>query len=352
MRTHAASTLGTIEELPPDYRDGLTAKNLAPIWPLMRAILPHDKPDRRTVPVLWRYRDLRPDLLKAGELTPIEKAERRVLALANPGLGIENMQATPSIFIGLQLILPGETAPNHRHSPSAVRMVIEGSGGYTVVQREKCPMEKGDLILTPSGLWHQHGHDGTGPVVWLDALDLPIVRALEASYAIEGEPQQVRNEPDSSQSRYRRAGLVPYRSLDARRTRYPLLRFPWREVRDALVALAEVTPKGELVQLAYINPETGRECMPVLGFSAIMLRRGETVAAPRRSASAVLHIIDGEGEAEIDGVTLNFADSDTLAVPTHAKVLLANRKTRSPAFLFQIDDAPLQRKCGFYEVFN
>ncbi len=92
--------------------------------------------------------------------------------------------------------------------------------------------------------------------------------------------------------------------------------------------------------------------MPVLGFSAIMLRPGETIAVQRRSASAVLHVIDGDGEAEVDGVTLGFGDSDTLAIPTHAKVLLANRKTRSPAFLFQIDDAPLQRKCGFYEEFN
>jgi gentisate 1,2-dioxygenase len=231
-------------------------------------------------------------------------------------------------------------------------MVIEGEGGYTVVQGEKCPMEKGDLILTPSGLWHEHGHAGKGPVIWLDALDLPIVRALEASYAVEGEPQAVRNEPDSSQSRYRRAGLVPYRSLDARRTRYPLLRYPWREVREALVALAQVTPGGEMVQVAYVNPETGRECMPVLGFSAIMLRPGETIAAPRRSASAVLHVIDGDGDVEVDGTTLTFSQSDTLAIPTHAKVLLANRSTKAPAFLFQIDDAPLQRKCGFYEVFN
>jgi gentisate 1,2-dioxygenase len=231
-------------------------------------------------------------------------------------------------------------------------MVIEGSGGFTVVQGEKCQMEKGDLILTPSGLWHEHGHEGTGPVIWLDALDLPIVHALEASYAVEGKPQTVRNEPDSSQSRYRQSGLVPYRSLDARRTRYPLLRYPWKEVREALAALAEVTPRGELVQLAYVNPETGRECMPVLGFSAIMLQPGETIAVPRRSASAVLHVVEGEGEAEVDGVTLSFGDSDVLAIPTHAKVLLANRKTKSPAYLFQIDDAPLQRKCGFYEVFK
>jgi gentisate 1,2-dioxygenase len=346
------SPLGTLDELPAAYRKGLSQKNLVPLWPVLRTALPHDKPERRTQPVIWHYRDIRPDLIRAGELTPIEKAERRVLVLANPGLGLENMKATPSIFIGLQLILPKETAPNHRHSPSAVRMVIEGSGGFTVVQGEKCPMEKGDLILTPSGLWHEHGHDGTGPVVWLDALDLPVVQALEASYAVEGEHQAVRNEPDSSQSRYRRAGLIPYRSLDARRTRYPLLRYPWKEVAEALMALADVTPKGELVQLAYVNPETGRECMPVLGFSAIMLRPGETIAVPRRSASAVLHVIDGEGEAEVDSVTMHFEDSDIIAIPTHAKILLANRRTRSPAFLLQIDDAPLQRKCGFYEIFN
>jgi len=352
METDTMTALATMDELPAAYREGLNQKNLVALWPLMRSALPHDRPDRHTVPVVWRYRDIRPDMLRAGELTPIEMAERRVLALANPGLGLENVQATPSIFIGLQMILPGETAPNHRHTPSAVRMVIEGSGGYTVVQGEKCPMEKGDLILTPSGVWHQHEHAGSGPVIWLDALDLPIIRALEASYAIEGEPQAILNEPDSSQTRYRRAGLVPYGSLSGRRTRYPLMRYPWREVQDALEALAQVTPRRELVQLAYVNPETGRECMPVLGFSAIMLRPGETIAVPRRSASAVLHVIQGEGEAEVDGVTLGFADSDTVAMPTYAKVLLANRSSKAPAFLFQIDDAPLQRKCGFYEEFN
>lgn len=341
-----------LDELPLEYRNGLTSKNLVALWPLMRAALPYNKPDRRTQPVLWRYTDIRADLLKAGDLVPIEKAERRVLILANPGLGLENVQATSSIFIGFQLILPRETAPNHRHTPSAVRMVVEGQGGFTVVQGEKCPMEKGDLILTPSGLWHQHSHEGKDPVIWLDALDFPILRQMEASYAVEGEPQVIRNEPDSSQSRYRRAGLVPYRSLDAKRQPYPLIRYPWKQVREALLALASVTAPSELIQLAYVNPETGQECMPVLGFSAIMLRPGETVTMPRRSASAVLHVIEGDGEAEIDGTPLHFSDNDTMAVPTHSRVLLANRSNKRPAFLFQIDDAPLQRKCGFYEVFE
>ncbi|MCK9914017.1 cupin domain-containing protein [Microbacteriaceae bacterium K1510] len=346
------SALGTLSELPTSYIEGLTAKNLVPLWPSLRKALPHGAPFRRTQPVVWHYNDVRPRLIEAGELTPIEKAERRVLVLANPGLGLENMQATPSIYIGLQLILPRETAPNHRHTPSAVRFVVEGEGGYTIVDGEKLPMERGDLILTPSLLWHEHRHEGSGPVIWLDALDLPTVFAQEASYAIEGPPQTVRNQPDQSQTHYRRAGLVPYRALSGPRANYPLLRYPWREVREALLAMAAVTEASEMVHLAYVNPETGVECLPVLGFSAIMLRPGETAAPPRRSASAVLHVVEGEVQAAVDGVSLNADTSDTLAVPTHAKVRIANRSAQKPAFLFQVDDAPMQRKLGFFEVFH
>lgn len=200
------SALGTLGELPTAYIDGLTAHNLVPLWPSLRKALPHGAPFRRTLPVVWHYADVRPRQLEAGELTPIEKAERRVLVLGNPGLGLENMQATPSIYIGLQLILPRETAPNHRHSPSAVRFVVEGEGGFTIVDGEKVPMERGDLILTPALLWHEHRHEGSGPVIWLDALDLPTVLAQEASYALEGPPQAVRNQPDHSQTHYRRGG--------------------------------------------------------------------------------------------------------------------------------------------------
>lgn len=346
------SSLGTLEELPAGYVNDLTAHNLVPLWPSLRRALPHGIPFRRTQPMLWRYADVRPRLLQAGELTPIEKAERRVLVLANPGLGLENMQATPSIYIGLQLILPRETAPNHRHSPSAVRFVIEGEGGFTIVDGEKLPMEPGDLILTPALLWHEHRHEGSGPVIWLDALDLPTVFAQEASYALEGSTQVPRNQPDHSQTHYRRAGLLPYQSLSGPRAAYPLLRFPWTEVRQSLQALAEVTGVDEMVHLAYVNPQTGLECLPVLGFSAIMLRAAETAKPRRRSASAVLHVVEGEIEAQIDSVTLTAGAHDTIAVPTHANVSIANKSVRRSAFLFQVDDAPMQRKLGFYEVFN
>ena len=241
-----AESLGRLEDLPADYVKAINDLSVAPLWPQLRGLLPRGQPSRATQPFMWRYQDVRPHLLRAGELTPIEKAERRVLVLCNPGHGIDKLVATPTIYVGLQLILPGEVAPNHRHTPTAVRFVIEGEGGYTTVNGEKCPMHKGDLILTPALNWHEHGHEGRGPVIWMDALDLPMIYAMEASYAIEGPSQPVRPEADASQNKYRRAGLLPYASLaQAQRPKDPQIRFPWADVRAALGALATVTDKAD-----------------------------------------------------------------------------------------------------------
>lgn len=342
--------LGRLEDLPQDYRDELEQLNLVPLWPSLRAVLPPQVPARKTRATCWPYRTIRPLLLKAGELTPIEKAERRVLVLANPGHGLEKMQASAAIYLGMQLLLPGEWAPSHRHTPNAVRMIVEGESAYTTVGGEKCTMRRGDLILTPTGLWHEHGHDGSGPVIWLDALDLPLVYGIEASYAIEGHPQPVDKPADWGAARFRSGGVVPYRSLDGVRNPYPMLRFPWQDVRRALGELASVTPRTEAVHLAYVNPETGRECLAALGFSALQLRPGEELRLPRRSASAVLHVVDGVGTAVVDDATHRFETADTLAVPTHADLMLINASGTSPAYLFVVDDAPLQRKLGIYEV--
>jgi gentisate 1,2-dioxygenase len=347
-----SENLGTLEELPVDYRQAMTAQNLVPLWPSMRAFLPQGAPRPRTRPTMWRYAEVRPLLLRAGELTPIEKAERRVLAFSNPGHELDGLHTTGTIYVGMQLILPGENAPSHRHTPSAVRLVVEGEGAFTVVNGERLPMQRGDLILTPALQWHEHSHSGTGPVVWLDALDIPLVLGMEASYAIEGKPQRVRNAPDGSVTRYRRAGLVPYDSLAASRAPYPLLRWPWIEVRAALEALASDTAASTPVHLAYINPETGAECLPTLGFSALMLRPGEELTLQRDSASAVFHVVEGHLRADIGGVALAAEDADTLAAPAHAQVSFANRSANKPAFLFRIDDAPLQRRIGIYERFT
>ncbi|WP_069865719.1 cupin domain-containing protein [Pseudomonas citronellolis] len=342
--------LGRLEDLPEEYRSALTEQNLVPLWPSLRAVLPPFKPAQRTSPTHWSYQGLRPLLLQAGELAPIEKAERRVLVLANPGHGLEKMQATSSIYLGMQLLLPGEWAPAHRHTPNAVRMIVEGEGAYTTVNGEKCPMSRGDLILTPTGLWHEHGHDGEEPVIWLDILDLPIIYYMEASYHTEGKAQPVTSE--AAERVYQRGGVVPAPAFERIDDPFPMLRYPWVDVRKALLALAEAQPEVKAVQVSYINPETGGDCEKVLGFSALMLRPGECLELPTRSTAMIFHQIEGSADISLKDHTFTLANADTCCVPGYVPVMLKNRSVEEPAFLFIADDAPLQKKLGVYEVRN
>lgn len=340
--------LGRLEDLPQTYRDELTSKNLVPLWPSLRAVLPPKVPSRNTQTIHWPYATLRPLLMQAGELTPMEKAERRVLVLANPGHGLENMKASPAMYLGMQLLLPGEWAPSHRHTPNAVRMVVEGEGAYTTVDGEKCPMARGDLILTPTGLWHEHGHDGTEPVVWLDVLDLPVIYYTETSYAIEGQRQAVK--PGRGDQAYARGGVVPTPVFQRSQKAHPMLRYPWAEARAALVALAEDQPSLEAVQVSYINPENGQDALSNLGFYALMLRPGQTLTLPARSPSQVFHLIEGAATVTVLDQSFTLAEADTCCTPGYEAVTLRNLQADQPAFVFIADESPLHRKLGVYEV--
>lgn len=340
--------LGRLEDLPQDYRDELTALNLVPLWPSLREVLPPGKPALRTRATCWPYQSLRPLLLQAGELTPIEKAERRVLVLANPGHGLEKMQASATIYLGMQLLLPGEWAPAHRHTPNAVRMIVEGEGAYTTVEGEKCIMQRGDLILTPTGVWHEHGHDGDKPVVWLDVLDLPVVYYMEASYVTEGNAQTVVS--DAAGLAYQRGGVVPAPVFARSASAFPMLRYPWVDVRAALQTLARTRPEIEAVQVAYINPETGGDAQMILGFSALMLRPGETLNLPARSTAMVFHVIEGGALVAADAGNFQLGEADTCCIPGYTPITLTNASASLESFVFIADDAPLQRKLGLYEV--
>jgi gentisate 1,2-dioxygenase len=337
--------LGTLEDLPPDYRAEMAKAGVAPLWPMMRNVLPHGGPNPVTSPGYWNYNALRPLLLKAGKLTPVEKAERRVLVLSDPGRGTGAMQATSSIYLGMQLLLPGETAPAHRHTPSAVRIVVEGTGGYTVVDGERLPMEVGDLVLTPGGEWHDHGHDGTEPVIWLDALDLPMFVYFEGSYAIEGPLQAQNNRPDASAVEYCAAGLVPTRHSGTKPRRYPMMRYPWAQTEKALRALAAYG--GDAVaELDFVNPETGEDVLPTLGFTAMMLQAGQSDAPPLRSASCAFHVVKGSGQTMVNGQTIKWGPKDTFTAPVFAEL---THTAAEDSFLVRIHDRPLQDKLGYYE---
>jgi gentisate 1,2-dioxygenase len=342
--------LGTADELPAEYRERLADLNVLPAWTLLRAVMPVGKPMNQARSFHWSYRALRDELLRAGELVPVEKAERRVLALVNPGLSAERMATLPSIFFGLQLIKPGERAPRHRHIPAAARIIVEGKSAYTTVEGEKIPMETGDIILTPPNHWHDHGHEGRDPMIWMDVLDHPLAVPLEISYVVPGELADApSNAPDASETYYRCSGLVPYREPGERRPDYPLRRFQWKRVRDTLAAVADASDRSSSIHLRYVNPETGDTALKSLDMSARLLRPAETIRMRRSSANRVFHTLEGDGDVEVNGTTYHCEHGDTVAVPTYASVALQNASGKSPWTLIQVDDLPMQIKLGFYE---
>lgn len=338
--------LATLEDLPKEYVSTLTESNLVPLWPSLRNVLPPRQPIPLTQVTAWHFKDIKPLLLEAGELTPIEKAERRVLVLANPGHGLENMKATSSIYLGMQLLLPNEWAPSHRHTPNAVRLIVEGTGAYTTVEGQKCMMEHGDLILTPSGLWHEHGHDGDEPVIWLDVLDLPLVYYMEASFVEGGNVQEVKGTDHSH--RYGK-GIVPSVHFIRENSGYPLLRYSWKDAKQVLDDMAEDTRYQGPTQISYVNPETGDDCQKIIGYSAIRIAPNQTLQLECRSAAQVFHVISGQIQADINEYSNVLSHSDTACAPCFAQIDLINTGNE-PAYIFVADEAPLQKKLGLYST--
>jgi gentisate 1,2-dioxygenase len=208
-------------------------------------------------------------------------------------------------------------------------------------------MLAGDLILTPSGSWHDHGHSGTQPVVWLDALDLPLFVYLEGSYAMEAPLQKPRNRPDTSEVEYTSAGLSPSRRrYKVPATAHPMMRYPWQRTEGALRRLAEHSG-AEAAELDYINPETGESCLATIGFTAMMLRPGQAHRPPLRSCSSVFHVVAGRGVSTVNGQKCTWGPKDTFSAPVFANV--EHQATGEDAFLIRIHDAPMQERLGYYE---
>ena len=162
-QTDSAETL--ISQLP--------STHTLPLWAQMTKLNP-PKPNPKCTPHVWRYDEVKPYLLRAGELITEKQAERRVLMLVNPSSDAPH--TTDTLYAGLQLVMPNETAPAHRHVAFAMRFIIEGNGGFTAVHGKRVNMNRGDVILTPTWNFHDHGKDGAGPMIWLDGLDLPLFR--------------------------------------------------------------------------------------------------------------------------------------------------------------------------------
>jgi gentisate 1,2-dioxygenase len=291
---------------------------------------------------------VRAPLLEAAQLVDMARAERRVLVLRNPGLG-GAYAITPTLFAGLQIILPGEAAPSHHHTPAALRLVVEGRGAYTTVDGVKCAMEPGDMIITPGMRWHDHGHQGDAPVVWLDGLDLPLVRSLDASWASRAEPAPPpATDTDPSQDEFAAAGLVPRHSRYPV-SPYPMVRWPWQAVRRALAQMAARAPARQPVAMRYVNPTTGAPPLPTMGCEAQWLRPGEAGARERRTSSAVYHVVEGRGESQVGETVLSWEPGDVFVVPAWHWSAHRNASTGEPACLFQFNDEPVMRALGLFQ---
>lgn len=298
------------------------------------------------VPYLWRWELMERRLKEAVEAMPESFTARRHLACVNPGLSRPG--TTHTIWAGFQWVQPGELAWAHRHTISALRFVVQGhSGAYTVVDGDVCPMQAGDLILTPRWTWHDHHNPTSEPVIWLDVLDLGLVTALNATfYEPLGEAQQTVREPGSEWFRrwewVRPAWEAPVRD------RLPV-RYPWQKVLEQWQALeGHPGSRYDGLALEYVNPMTGGPAMPTLSCWAQQLPPGFEGLAHRHTASAVYYVIEGEGATEVGDVTLEWGARDLFVVPNWAWHRHRNRSKEHPARLFVVQDIPMLAAFGLY----
>lgn len=323
----------------------ISAHHMTPLWEVLGALVP-PLPRSPALPALWRYADLRPHVLEAGRLISAEEAERRVLVLENPGLRGQSC-ITPSLYAGLQLILPGEVAPAHRHTQSALRLVMEGQGAYTAVDGERTLMQRGDFILTPAWTWHDHGNQGQEPVVWLDGLDIPLVRFLSAGFAEKsGVATQIAARPEGDALARYGSNLLPVDYLPRPAEPSRVFVYPFAKTRAALQQIARTTPDAHLGhKLRFVNPATGASPLPTMGACVQWLPAGFETLPLRATDGTVLLCLEGRGHASVEGHDWEFAENDVLVVPSWQTLRL---HARADTLLFSFSDRPVQQALGLF----
>lgn len=337
MSIAPAAAIRSLEELYAVLPD----RNYQPLWTLEGALTP--EPATRMVPCLWPYAEARDLIVRAGELISAEAAERRVLGFRNPGTASHELpRTTDTLWAAVQLVLPGEVAPAHRHSPAALRYIIEGEGAYTVVDGERCSMEAGDVVLTPNWSWHEHGHGGAGPMIWLDALDLPLVHTLHLVFAEPG-PGPQEKERASTPAGLRNRELRPRWSTT---TRPQTLVYKLADAEAAFDVLRneEGSPYDDLI-VEYRDPVADRSVLPTIAAYIQLLRPGVETRSHRHTSSAVYHVVRGSGSSVVAGKVIEWKQGDTFALPTWAEHRHVNPGS-DDALLFSFSDAPALEALG------
>jgi gentisate 1,2-dioxygenase len=321
--------------------------HLTPLWESLHALVPK-QPSPPYAAMIWRYAEVLPYLMRAGEVITAEEAVRRVLILENPALP-GSSSITQSLYAGLQLILPGEVAPSHRHTQSALRFVVSGQGAYTTVDGERTMMHPGDFIITPSWTWHDHGNPGidgvSEPVVWLDGLDIPMIRFFDAGFAENDlQASQSVSKPEGKSFASYGHNMAPVRQLHQGRTS-PIFSYPYARSREALETLrrSEAIDAWHGVKLRYVNPQTGGAPMPTIATFLQLLPKGFSGKRHRSTDSTVYSVVEGSGSVHIGAQSFAFAPKDIFVVPSWASLAF---EATDDVVLFSYSDRPVLEAMG------
>ena len=332
MSTPVQST-AEIDELRKAWKDAA----MAPLWENKFAHRPPPKPEAS---YLWAWEQIRPLISGAIKVASPEAIERRVLQLIPPGNDeYEWRQTTKTICTNLQVLLPGEKARPHRHSMNALRFVVEGSGATTIVDGKPCRMDEGDLVLTPAWTWHEHVHEGTAPIIWLDALDVPLHHYLGTG-AFQpgpvGEPPET--VPDEA---FAVASVVPDVAYTTK-AYSPVFRYPYGPTAAA-VAAAPLARDGSR-RVRYVNPLNGGTAMELIDCYLVQLDPGMTTLPFRTNASSVCCVVEGEGESEVGDKTVRWRKRDIFTLPQGNRIV--HKCAGGTARLFVVSDRDVFARLG------
>lgn len=333
------------EEGRKDFYGRAKRQNLAPLWRVLHGLVT-EKPVTRCVPAIWHYQEIRPYLMEACKLIGAAEAERRVMVLENPGLPGQS-RVTQSLFAGLQIILPGEIAPAHRHVASALRFIIEGKDAFTAVAGERTMMEPGDFVITPSWTWHDHGNEGSGPMVWLDGLDMHVINMLAASFRedLGGKAHKLERPEGAAPAEFGN-NLLPVDVVHRSQTS-PIFNYPYRKSRESLDALARMRDPDpwHAHKMKFINPVNGGWAMPTMSTWMQLLPKGFKSAPYRSTDSAVFAVVEGRGRSTIGGETFEWGKHDIFVAPSWAA---HTHQCAQDAVLFIYSDRVIQEKLDIW----
>jgi len=327
--THApASPTRKIDDIRKAWKDA----NVTPLWETDA----HGPGPGSPKAYLWKWQVLRPLLDGAIDVTSMENAERRVLALTNPD-ATGGRNTTTNLNGCLQVLMPGESARPHRHTPNALRFVLEGNGATTLVDGKHCPMAEGDLIITPAMSWHEHVHKGTAPIVWFDALDVPLHNYLGTAVFESGPMKDAPHHPDDAA--FAVPNIVP-EMADSPHSYSPVFRYP----REASVAALRAAPaaKDGSRKIRYVNPMTGGAAIALLDCYMTELDAGAETLPYRSTSNGICVVAEGTGTSRVGGETFSWGPRDIFSMP-HGN-WVTHKADSKTARLFVVTDREVLRR--------